>query len=266
VCGVAVPDPARAAVTKEPAPVAPLRRAAQGEWSQEDDGKPYRVDGLDAPLCPGCERPLEEGAAACLRCGFNLRTGKKATQVFQPVERRWDGSFPLKARVGAALAFQAAAAPFVFYAASSPGHFGHVMACWFFSLLMTAFLLGTFLRVDLSRTHRGTLTLFRTWHVAFYPLPAEEVDLRKYEGITTGKSHDVDFSDYVVLCVLTLFFILPGVLWFFIAMHSDSYYVALNREHGVPDLVLFRGWSYGRMEDMEQTLRNAIAPVYSWYT
>jgi hypothetical protein len=246
--------------------VAPLRRPpAQTEWSQEDDGRPYRVDGVDVPLCPGCERPLEEGAAACLKCGFNLKTGKRATQVFQPVSRRWDGSYPLRARVGAAVAFQLAAAPFALYAASAEGHFGHVMVCWLFSMLMTAFLAGTFVRVDLARTHRGTLTLLRTWYVGFYPLPTEEVDLRKYEGISTGKSHDVDFSDYIVLGVLLLFGLLPGILWFVFAMQAESYYVALNREHGVPDLTLYRGWSYGRMADMEEALRNAVAPVYSWY-
>lgn len=61
-CGAAIAIPAATAV--EPEEIADLALLAQGE-------------SIDGPNCPSCAAVLSLGAVVCVRCGYNLKTGKK---------------------------------------------------------------------------------------------------------------------------------------------------------------------------------------------
>src|SRR5262249_57039262 len=112
-------------------------------------------------------------------------------------------------------------------------------------------------RVDLVRNTRGRVQLTKTWRICFMPQPTRTIALKEYEGILTGHRRDVDFWDWFMLFMLLGFGLIPGVIWWFYAIHKDSYYVALTRDHGFPDLMLYRGWNQARVLEIATTLRDA---------
>jgi hypothetical protein len=65
--------------------------------------------------------------------------------------------------------------------------------------------------------------------------------MRDYQGISTGLSHDPDFMDWFLCAVWFLMGIIPAIIWWYYVIHSNNFYVALNREHGFPDVILYRG-------------------------
>lgn len=70
----------RKPVAPAAAPARPKPRPAPQE-EPDDDGRPYNLD--EAPAgrpCPNCRKPLPSADATfCVKCGFNLATGQKAT-------------------------------------------------------------------------------------------------------------------------------------------------------------------------------------------
>ena len=151
------------------------------------------------------------------------------------------------------------------WGATQEGHAFYVIGGWVWLSVMCAFLCGTYNRIDLNRNARGKVRLVRTWYFCFIPAPAETVDLLQYEGIEIGQVHELDFTDYVVLVAGIGFFLLPGIIWYLAIMQRDTWFVALTKDHGHPELWLYRGWSERRAKEMANTLRTAALPEYSWY-
>src|SRR5437660_758077 len=52
-----------------------------------------------------------------------------------------------------------------------------------FAVLTQAFVIGTFDRLDLSRTTKGKVTLTLQWRVAFFPLPPKTLPWREHEDM-----------------------------------------------------------------------------------
>jgi hypothetical protein len=196
-------------------------------------------------------------AVVCVECGFNRQTGKKPEKVFEPMERHWEAGMALSTRVLLFVAFQAAALPLGLMCAILFDEVPGFIFCWLLGTGMAAFVLGTFDRVDLERNKRGRVTLTKTWRVCFIPKPTETIRVSQYEGIVTGQYREVAFMDWLVLVMLLPVCVLPAFAWYFYAMSRDNFQVALAREHGYPELVLYRGWSEDRMREMAQTLREA---------
>jgi len=77
---------------RAPEPMHPLPPSPNEKASDADDGRPYRVPTLDEERpCPQCHKVIARDAVLCSRCGYNLQTGKKAKQEFEPVDRSWQG-------------------------------------------------------------------------------------------------------------------------------------------------------------------------------
>jgi hypothetical protein len=268
VCGTAVARPTRSQVVKPSAPVVPLPAADEPEldWSHEDDGKPYNVGDRGTPPCPNCKKPLPSAdAAVCVRCGFDRRTGRKVEQTFRPISKSWDAGLPLKKRLLCFGVWQAFAIPGTLWGGMHEGHGPYAVLIWLVLSAMAAFLAGTFVHLDLTRDTRGRVFVVKTWRFGFVPWTPQKIDLRDYEGIVTGQTRDVGATDWFVFGTLFLFGILPGLIWLLVVMQKDTFYVALTRDHGHPVMPLYQGWSEAVMHEIEEAVRDAAAPVLSWY-
>jgi hypothetical protein len=207
--------------------------------------------------CPECRKPLPRDAALCTFCGYNLRTGKKAVQEYEPVTRDWQGGWPAGVRLGLFLAGQALflTAAFTSVIAADAPVFG-VFFPWLVFTAMTAFLLGTYDRIHLTRNKKGRVRLTKTWTICFLPRPAEEVDVHDYGGVVYGPMHETSFMEWLILVMLVLAGIIPGILWFYFVFFRTTFQVALSKEHGYPELVLYRGSNQEMVLDIARTVRN----------
>jgi hypothetical protein len=271
VCKAPVPTavkPRNEAITPAllKAPPGPRAAVPQTDWSDDpENSKPYRVDAAEQPACPSCGQPMEPQAIVCLNCGLDLRVGIKAKTAYDPILKRWDAGLSRPFRWLGFAGWQCFAVPPMLWGASHEGHAFYVIGGWLWLSVMAAFLLGTYDRIDLERNSRGKVRLMKTWYFCFIPREPTTVDLIQYEGILTGQVHDLDFTDYVVLISGIGFFLIPGIVWYFAIMQRDTWYVALTKDHGHPDLWLYRGWSEHRAKQIASTLRTAVLPEYAWY-
>jgi hypothetical protein len=249
------------AIQKEPRPPAPLHPLPpspnRNASDDEDDGRPYRVPSLDEERpCPECRKTIARDAAFCTFCGYNLQTGKKAKQEFESVEREWQGGWPVNVRRGlfiGAVAFYLTAC-LISIVWGDLEVFGAFFPCLFFSA-MTAFLLGTYDHIRVTRNKKGRVRLTKTWTVCFLPRPPQNVDVHEYGGVVYGPYEEVSIMEWMILILLILSGIIPGILWFYFVFIRTTFQVALSKEHGYPELVLYRGGNQKMVIDMAETLR-----------
>jgi hypothetical protein len=205
--------------------------------------------------CPHCNQVLAADNSVCQACGFNLETGKKPRKVYDPVERSWEAGLPFARRVSLFLACQAAVVVGALALAWWTGSAALFLTPWLLFTGLLAFVLGTYDRVDLARNKRGKVFLSKTWRVCFKPLAPAPIRVVEYEGVVTGVFHETDFFDWMVFLTLFIAGMLPGLWWLFFILSKDTYFVALARDHGYPEIVLYRGWNKDHMEDLAKTLR-----------
>jgi hypothetical protein len=122
---------------------------------------------------------------------------------------------------------------------------------------LTAFLLGTFDRLVLARDKRGQVELTKQWLVCFIPQAPQRIDPREHEGIVTGQGHDAGFYEWFILFTLIPFGLLPAVVWWYVAIHRDTFQVALSRDHGYPATLVYSGGNQVQMEEIATALANA---------
>src|SRR5262249_36553071 len=220
------------------------------EFSDDpEDGKPYRVTAKQ-PQCPQCGLRLEQGATTCLGCGWDLRTGKKPKRSYDPVELSWEAGMPLhRRRLVFALGIALGIALGVPISIASESWAGGVIS-WIVFVSLIAFLLGTFPRVDMSRSKRGRVSLSKTWRAFFIARPPASFDVREFQGVRTGFDRDVHFLDWFIACMLLPVGIVPGIIWWYVFIQLDQHTVVLVREHGYGSDVLYRGVSEKMAKDI----------------
>jgi hypothetical protein len=227
------------------------------EYSNEDDGKPYFVPGLDEVRpCPSCHKEIPRDALLCTSCGYDRRTGKKVVQVFEPVDRTWQAGWPARVRWGLFLAGGGVTLPLVILGAVFKGQAFGWLFPWLLFAAMLAFLLGTYDRVRLTRNKKGRVRLTKTWAVCFLPRPPVEVDVHEYFGVTYGQAHDVHFMEWMVLVTGLAFLIVPGLLWYYFAIHRETYEAALTKAHGSDPFLLYRGHDQALARDIGEAVRD----------
>jgi hypothetical protein len=232
------------------------------DGTDEDDGKPYLVPRRPDRTCPNCSRGLPRDAEVCDMCGFTQPGAKKQTE-FEKVNLFWEGGLKLRTRVALFLAAQGF---FLFASALAMLFAGAEILVLLFSWLvfsgMVSFLLGTFDRIDLARNKSGQILLTKTWRICFLQQPVTRLYLRDYEGISTGRSHDPDIMDWFLCVVWFTMGIIPAIIWWYYVIHSDTFYVALNREHGFPDVILYRGLNQALTVEIAEKLEEVTRLRY----
>jgi hypothetical protein len=240
--------------------------APETVYTNEDDGRPYPLRGGDESKCPECCKILEKDAALCPRCGFNLQTGKKAIRVYEPLELRWDAGLPFQRRLLLFLAGECVALVLALVGAFLAGHPSESVTSVLTFTVLTAFILGTFDRLDLTRNKRGRVVLTQTWRIFFWRRPTDTIALREYEGVVTNSAHETGLIDWIILIIALLFGIIPGLIWWFWAMQQDTFQVALTKDHGYPERILYRGWSQSRAKEIARTLHEVSGLPYEGVT
>jgi hypothetical protein len=127
---------------------------------------------------------------------------------------------------------------------------------------MFAFLFGTFYRLDLERDRRGRASLTRTWYVFFYETKPRDIDLGAYDALVSGRSTDSGFFEWWLFVTLFLYGVVPGVLWYIYVIRPVKFHLALARDHGYPELILYRGANQEYLEELAATLRDAARLPY----
>jgi hypothetical protein len=245
-------QPSRAPEPLHPLPPSPN----EGASDDEEDGRPYRVPGIDeVRTCPQCCRDIPRDSVLCTLCGYNLQTGKKAKQEFEPVQRDWQGGWPVTVRrglfIGAEVIYLTACVISVI--AGTP-IFG-VLFPWLVFTAMTAFLLGTFDHIHLTRNKKGRVRLTKTWTVCFFRRPPQEVDVIDYGGVTYGPRDETSIMEWFILLIMIVPLIIPGLLWLYFVFIRTTFQIALTKQHGHDELVLYRGSNEKMVIDMAETLR-----------
>jgi hypothetical protein len=234
-------------------------------FTQEDDGKPYPAVNTGERRCPECRRLVPGGVAVCRKCGFNLDTGEAARRRrFTPVQVAWDAGMRPVWRRTLFLTAQAVVVSLGLLAVWSQGLSIFAFLCpWLCFTPILAFLLGTYDRLELARNERGQVRLTKTWRICFLRRPATVIRLREYESVSTGVEAESGCWEWLIFAFLFLGCgVIPGILWWYYAIHKVTHFVALTKHHGFPELMLYRGWSGEHMRDIAETLRDVAELPY----
>ncbi|HLN26382.1 MAG TPA: zinc ribbon domain-containing protein [Gemmataceae bacterium] len=258
-CGTAQNE--RPKRSKPTAPV-PVRTVAAPQVpapvAAEDEEGPYQFgDGAQEIHCPECRGKLPANAALCVHCGFDLQSGEKAKRVYEKIERCWESNMSLRRRKTIYIISQAIILPLMLATAFLKGEPFIFIVPWLTFSVLLAFLLGTFDRIDLKRNTRGQVQLSKSWRVCFFERAPLKVVPWEYEGIKIMRSHNVQVLDIIMLVMLGVMGVIPGILWWKWSMSRATYYVAMTRDHGFPELALYHGGSEDQMQDIAHTLCDA---------
>ena len=125
---------------------------------------------------------------------------------------------------------------------------------WPFMTFLLCFVLGTYDKIDLTRDTRGRVRITIRWRFCFFPLAPKETEVYGFEGITTGQWNDAGFWEWFVLFSLLPLAVFPSIIWWYIAIYTPYFHVALAQDHGHAALYVYRGRSQEQMNDIAATL------------
>jgi len=246
-----------------PEPIWPSVDSPDEEDKEEEDGSPYGVDGADEVKCPKCGLMLPPGSVLCVRCGFHLTKRKRIAKTYQPIERTWETTCSLSARLTLFGICEAAALTLGLIGVFEGGaNLGIFIGSFLVLTAMLSFLVGTFDRIHLTRDTRGRVRLTKTWRVCFVARQPKAIDVRGYEGILSGRHRAVSPWDSWLLYFLIIFGIVPGIIWWYLVFHKLTFHVSLSRDHGFPECIVYSGWNEMQMKEIALTLRDASGLHY----
>jgi hypothetical protein len=231
----------------------------QGHPDLDEDPSPYLFAEKDLPTCPRCKKEMPRGAVLCAACGFNRRTRRKHARTYEPIARSWDTDLTLKQR----LMWVAAGQGFHWFCAAMGVALGTFASPWPFVLTwpwMTAvlcFVLGTYDRIELVRDSKGRVKVTKQWRFFFVPARPVTTEVRGFEGVTTGQWHDAGFLEYFVFLSLLTMALVPGFIWWYVAIYKVYFHVALAQDHGHSEVYVYRGRSQEQMNEIADALCNA---------
>ncbi len=228
-----------------------------------DSGNPYGAADAGARRCPECTELLGPDVVVCVRCGFDMRLGRRLVKKYQRFDESWDSGMAPSTRWLLFLICQAAAwtAMIVGFTTLDNDKWEMIatFACsWLIYTAMTGFLLGTYDHLHLKRSKLGKIALSRAWRVCFWPLPPREIDLRAYVSVTCGAAEYATWWEWLIFCCLLSAGILPALIYWYLAIHKTEYFVGLCGEHESLEEKVFRGWDKERMGEIQQMLRDAL--------
>lgn len=259
----AAPKPKRMAPPPAPVPPPPDEFAGSTPDEDPDSSNPYRTSDTGTRRCPGCSDLLGPEVVVCVRCGFDLRHGRKVVKEYQRLERSWNSGISPPMRVVLFLLCQGAAltaigAAFLTLEDSLSVEIPTFVISYVVYTALTAFLLGTFDHIDLKRFKSGRVDLVRAWRIAFVPLAPAKIDVREYFGVIGGRAEYAGFWEWVVFAILFGSGVVPALIYFYCAIYKTEFFVALTNEHGNPEIKVYRGWNEEQMHEIQEALQTAM--------
>ncbi|MGF1582980.1 MAG: hypothetical protein ACFCD0_26975 [Gemmataceae bacterium] len=223
-----------------------------------EDDSPYQVEGGLQKSCPECDSQLDPNAMVCVSCGYHFGRRERVRKTYEPVDSEWESGPPLGTRVqiffGCILAWLLLGLPATQF---RPHLMLVVGGLWVAVCVIFGFLFGTFDHLRLTRNRKGKTTLVKTWYICFIPQKPFKIPLSEYDGVTTGKWNESSCLAWIIFFAF-LPFIIPAIIWWYVAIHMDIFYAAFTRDQGVPDTTLYRGWSQERAYEISQEVRETV--------
>jgi hypothetical protein len=226
--------------------------------TEEDDGQPYRVTGDAATKsCPECGKKIPKRATICTQCGYHFETGKKAERVYQPINREWENGWPMKKRIMIFVVLQVV--NFItLVAAVVTGHGRELsLVIILMSVGLQAFLVGTYDRLNLTRTAKNKVTITRTWRYAFIPRLPATLRWKEHECLTIVQENDFDPIDWAIFFVLLGYCCVPAIAYWYFAIRPDKFCVFLCKDHGFPETMIFRT----RNQELAKEIQTVVSDV-----
>jgi hypothetical protein len=223
----------------------------------EDDGQPYILDGGNDVSCPKCTKQLPPNSTFCTRCGYDFRRRKKVRKTFQPLARAWETNYSLAVRKTIFFWLQVFGISVgLWWNLTYNGDWFAFAGSTVLFAAMTAFLLGTFDRIELRRDEKGRVTLTKLRRYCFFLAPEKRIEVRGFEGVITGRSSEVSAVEWIV-CIILLLMIVPGIVYWYYVIHKISFRVSLAQDHGREVELVYHGWREEQMRDIQLTLCGA---------
>ncbi|MFO0878413.1 MAG: hypothetical protein U0840_13830 [Gemmataceae bacterium] len=248
VCDAAEPTSPAVPVMELDAPPSP---------EDDEDASPYDMADKDVRSCPQCNKALVLGAVVCNGCGYDLRSRRKFKRTYEPLARAWETDMPLEKRLIWFGVGQGVHWVLAILAGLTGGSVVPFFFAWPLMTLLLSFVLGTYERLELTRDTRGRSRCVKRWRALFIPLEPETIDLRGYEGVTTGQWHDAGFIEWFVFASLLTMGVIPGLIYGYQAIYKNTYHVALALDHGHSEVYLYRGRSEEQMNAIAEAVCGA---------
>jgi hypothetical protein len=216
----------------------------------DDDGKPYTViGGRPIARCPECDARLpDENAAACDRCGWDRSAGRRLPKTYPPIHRTWESGWPLQLRLAVFALCQVLNVATAWFIYAQSGRAVTSTIGFLMMVGMQALVLGTFDRLELTRTTKGKVTLTQQWRIAFVPLEPKTLNWRECEEIRILHA-EAQCLEWVVFFVL-LETIVIALLWYWYVIRPGHVKAALCKDLGDPVTPLYLGTSTERAEEI----------------
>jgi ribosomal protein L32 len=234
----------------------PVRAPSDADF--EADVTPYLFAEKDLPKCPKCKKEMPRDAVLCTSCGFDLQRRKKVVRTYESIHRVWETDLSMQERlmyVGAMQVFHwiVAALTITFMGGTATPF----LVGWPVVIALSCWVLGTYERIELNRDSKGHVRLTRTWRCCFIPLQPVTTEVRGFEGVTTGQWHDAGFLEWLVLGSLLFLYVVPALVWWYVAIYKMHFHVALAIDHGHADVWVYRGRRDDQMNEIADALCNA---------
>lgn len=249
--GPSVPVP----VAREQLAPGPQRELLLQGTNNEEDRNPYSVHG--DPLtrtCPGCSKAIPERASVCAHCGLDFKAQDKPKRVFEPVDRTWEYGWPLRRRLTVFLVLQGLTLAAVSILLATGQSAGLSVSALLVGAVVQAFLLGSYDRLQLTRTASGKVVLTCAWRVAFVALAPSTVRWKEHEGVRLVVNDRIETMDIIFTAIFLGAGIVPGILFWCFCVASDRFDVTLCKDHGHASTVVFRSQNQQRAQGVLQTI------------
>jgi hypothetical protein len=230
----------------------------------DENSDPYTAerDGPPTTPCPECHKPVAEATSVCVACGFNIATGQKTERTFQPLSRQWEWGWPLHNRLTLYFVLQAVNGTATLSGVLVGFPLDSMLWAAVTFAALQAFLLGTYNRIGLERTSKGQVRLTSTWRWCFIERPPRRIKWSACEAIRLGRSWRPTLIDWWMGVVLLFHFVVPGIIWYWCVIRPDRTYVALLKDHGCTDELLYTGLNEAHARDMAETIHDVTGLRY----
>lgn len=237
---------------------------------EEDDGTTYAVpEDPKTKSCLDCGKASPLDAKLCVHCGHYFQTGEKAKRSHQPLRLVWHNGLPPIARFGLFALCQVGILGMIGLVWLGNSEPISVALMWLILTGVTATLLGTFDRLELSRNRRGRVRLTKIWYVCFIQTQPRPINWRQYESVAVATEHEVLMSNWLILGLLLtqgglagnvwvwlIVGALPAGLFWWLVIRPVRSYAALCRDHHRPVEYLYRGSSDTQAAEIGQAVRD----------
>jgi steroid 5-alpha reductase family enzyme len=233
----------------------------------EDDDRPYGVEGDGLKKCVECQGELPSDAAFCVHCGTHLDGSRKERpkkkRRYTEIDESFVEGFALTTRL---MIFAAAQVFNVFFTATAIAatsfeiNAGAIVTGIFagaINLVLQAFILGSYDTLRVQRNERGNCTLTRTRRLVFVPMNPAKIEWKHLVGVGKLATHPGNIFAWLTCLYLLVMGILPGILFWWFELRQERLNVVLTNVYNGIEETLFSSKKEEEGEKVAQLVSEA---------